>query len=310
MRRRGLLLSALAGGACAQGPGGPLAVPLSLPTLPGPIRPLGALHINTQALGFGGLSALHLDEGLVLTAISDTGRWFRAQLLLRGETPAGLGPATTGILRDGSGETLSRGRPTDAEALARLPDGTWLVGFERWHRIRAFRSLDAPGAYFEAPPGLASAPSNGGLEALASLADGRLLAIAEFLNDPADASLRQGWIGGPGAWRPIRYRPAPGFAVTDAAGLPDGGALVLERRFALLEGGFSARLVRVSAAALRGPDPITGDTLLNLPPDGPAENWEGVTILRRGTALWIGLISDDNENAIQRSLFLLYAWAG
>jgi len=117
MRRRGLLLSALAGGACAQGPGGPLAVPLSLPALPGPIRPLGALQINTQALGFGGLSALHLDEGLVLTAISDTGRWFRAQLLLRGETPAGLGPATTGILRDGSGETLSRGRPTDAEAL-------------------------------------------------------------------------------------------------------------------------------------------------------------------------------------------------
>ena len=99
--------------------------------------------------------------------------------------------------------------------------------------------------------------------------------------------------------------------MTDAAGLPDGGALVLERRFALLEGGgFSARLVRVSAAALRGPDPIAGEPLLNLPPDGPAENWEGVTVLRRGAALWIGLISDDNENAFQRSLFMLYAWAG
>ncbi|NCY23425.1 MAG: twin-arginine translocation pathway signal, partial [Alphaproteobacteria bacterium] len=64
------------------------------------------MEINTKALGFGGLSALHLDDALVLTAISDTGRWFRAQLLLRGETPAGLGPATTGLLRDGSGETL------------------------------------------------------------------------------------------------------------------------------------------------------------------------------------------------------------
>jgi hypothetical protein len=310
MRRRSLLLSALAGNACAQGAGGPLAVPLSLAPHTGALRPLGALEINTAALGFGGLSALHLDDGLMLTAISDTGRWFRAQLLLRGEAPAGLGPATTGTLRDGSGEALARGRPNDAEALARRADGTWLVGFERWHRIRAFRSLDASGSFFEAPAGLANAPSNGGLEALASLADGRLMAITEFFDDPADSALRQGWIGGPGDWRPIRYRPAPGFGVTDAAGLPDGGALVLERRFALLEGGFSARLVRVSAAALRGTAPISGEALLQLPPDGPAENWEGVTVLRRGQSLWIGLISDDNQNAFQRSLFLLYAWAG
>lgn len=310
MRRRSLLLTALAGNACAQGAAGPLAVPLSLQPPGGPMRALGGLEINTAALGFGGLSGVHLDEMLTLTAISDTGRWFRAQLLLRGEAPAGLGPATTGTLRDGSGANLNRGRPTDAEALTRRPDGTWLVGFERWHRIRAFRGLDAPGSFFEAPPGLANAPSNGGLEALATLADGRLLAITEFFDDPADASLRQGWIGGPGDWHPIRYRPAAGFGVTDAAGLPDGGALVLERRFALLEGGFSARLVRVSAAGLRGPGPIAGEALLHLPPDGPAENWEGVTVLRRGNTFWIGLISDDNQNAFQRSLFLLYAWAG
>ncbi len=309
MRRRALLLLALPGTACAQGSGGPLATPFAVPPRPDGPRALGGLEINTAALGFGGLSGLHLDDALNLTAISDTGKWFRAALQMRGEAPAGLGPATTGLLQDGSGEALRRGRTADAEALARLPDGSWLVGFERWHRIRIFRRLDLPGGYFEAPPGLELSAANGGLEALAVLADGRLLAIAEFLADAADPTLLRGWLGGPGAWRPTSYRPMPGHGVTDAAGLPDGGALVLERRFALLEGGFSARLAHVTPAAMAR-TPIIGQTLLQFPGDGPGENWEGIAVLRRPSGLWLALISDDNENSFQRSLLLLYAWAG
>ena len=308
MRRRALLL-ALPGTACAQGSGGPLATPFAVPVRPGVPRALGGLEINTAALGFGGLSGLHLDDALALTAISDTGKWFRAALQMRGETPIGLGPATTGLLQDGSGEALRRGRTADAESLARLPDGRWLVGFERWHRIRVFRRLDLPGAYFEAPPGLEQAAANGGLESLAVLADGRLLAIAEFLDEAGDDTLRRAWLGGPGAWRPTSYRPMLGFGVTDAAGLPDGGALVLERRFAFLEGGFSARLAHVTPAAM-GQRPIIGQTLLQFPGDGPGENWEGIAVLRRGSGLWLALVSDDNENRFQSSLLLLYAWAG
>ena len=295
--------------ACAQAPDGPLATPFELAARPGPLRPLGGLVLNRAAIGFGGFSGLHLDAALELTVISDTGRWFRAPLLMQGERPSGLGALTTGILRDGSGEALGRRRTSDAEALARRPDGSWLVGFERWHRIRAFTALDAPGSFFEAPPGLESAPANGGLEALALLGDGRLLAIAEFQNDPGDAALRRAWLGGPGAWRATAYRPQPGFAVTDAAGLPDGGALVLERRFALIEGGFICRLVHLPPAAL-AVTPLAGNTLLNFPPDGPSENYEGIAVLRRGPALWLALISDDNQNAFQRSLLLLYAWTG
>jgi hypothetical protein len=307
MTSRRALLAALPGTACAQSPAGPLATPFDLPPRSGPLRPLGGLELNRAAIGFGGFSGLHLDVALNLTVISDTGRWFRAPLLMTGERPTGLGTPTTGMLRDGSGEALRRGRTTDAEALARRPDGTWLVGFERWHRIRAFTALDAPGSFFEAPPGVEAAPPNGGLEALAVLADGRLLAIAEFQNDPTDPALRRAWLGGPGDWRPTSYRPAPGFTATDAAGLTDGGALVLERRFALIEGGFTARLVHLPSAALET-TPLTGQALLNFPPDGPAENYEGVAVLRRGSALWIALISDDNQNAFQRSLLLLYAW--
>lgn len=308
LKRRGFL-AALPIAACAQSPDAPLATPFALPARAGPLRPLGGLELNRAAIGFGGFSGLHLDAALNLTAISDTGRWLRAPLLLQGERPVGLGPPRSGLLRDGSGEALRRGRTADAEALARRPDGTWLVGFERWHRIRAFRDLDAPGAFHEAPPGLEAAPGNGGLEALAVLADGRLLAIAEYQEDPADVGLRRAWLGGPGAWRASSYRPLAGFGVTDAVGLPDGGALVLERRFALIEGGFTARLVHLPPAALEA-TPMQGQPLLNFPPDGPAENYEGVAVLRHGAALWIALISDDNQNSFQRSLLLLYAWTG
>ena len=307
--RRRALLAALPSAACAHNADGPLATAFTLPPRAGPLRPLGGLELNRAAIGFGGFSGLHLDPALNLTVISDTGRWLRAPLLMQGERPVGLGPPVSGMLRDGSGEALRRGRTADAEALTRRADGSWLISFERWHRIRAFTALDAPGSFFEAPPGLETAPGNGGLEALATLADGRLLAIAEFQDDPVDPALRRAWLGGPGAWRSIAYRPAPGFAVTDAAGLPDGGALVLERRFALMEGGFSARLVHLPPAALAA-TPLSGQPLLHFPPDGPAENYEGIAVLRRGSALWLVLISDDNQNAFQRSLLLLYAWAG
>lgn len=274
----------------------------------GRLRPLGGLELNRAAIGFGGFSGLHLDPSLNLTVISDTGRWFRAPLLMQGDRPAGLGPIATGLLRDGGGEALRRGRTTDAEALARQADGTWLIGFERWHRIRTFSALEAPGAFFEAPPGLETAPANGGLESLAVLADGQILAIAEHQPDPTDPTLRRAWLGGTGAWRATSYRPLPGFVPTDAAGLPDGGALVLERRFALIEGGFTGRLVYLPPSAL-AVSPLAGQALLNFPPDGPAENYEGVAVLRRGRDLWLALISDDNQNAFQRSLLLLYAWS-
>ncbi len=302
MRRRALL-GALPFAAAAQEP---LATAFDLPARSDALRPLGGLELHRRAIGFGGFSGLYLAPDLALTVISDRGAWFTAPLLMQGEKPIGLGTLRQGLLRDAQGVPLRRGHLADAEALVRRPDGNWLVAFEGLHRIRVYRDLDAPAAAFEAPPGLENAPGNGGLESLALLADGRLLAITERMGENGRI---QAWTGGPGAWVPRFYRPTPGFAPTDATGLPDGGALVLERRFSFLEGGFNCRLVHVPRAALAGSGEITGAPMLNLPPDAPAENWEGVAVLPRGREWWIALISDDNENLLQRSLFALYAWA-
>ncbi|MCX7368592.1 MAG: esterase-like activity of phytase family protein [Alphaproteobacteria bacterium] len=289
------------------------AQPFALPDLPGPLRPLGGLVLAPDMLGGGGFSGVHLAPDLTLTLISDRGHWAEARLVLDGLTPIGLQPIRHGPLRDEAGKPIPRGFAADAEALARLPDGTWLVAFERRHRIRAYRRLDGPGLYVAAPPGLEAAPPNGGLESLAVLPDGRLFAIAETFTPPDRPELRHAWLGAPGRWMTLYWQPAPGFHPTDAAILPDGRALVLERRFSLL-GGFSARLVMTAPDALRSAREGTvlrGETILMLDDAPlPSENWEAVAVTRFGDQTLVALISDDNESILQRSLLLLFAWRG
>ncbi len=274
--------------------------------------PLGGLVLDTSPWGFGGLSGIHLAPDLTLTAISDLGWWWRAPLLLRDGQLAGIGEALHGPLRDSGGGILRRGVQGDAESLTRLPDGDWLVGFERRHRILRYRDLAGPGLPVEALPGIENAPSNGGLEGLAMLADGRLLALAEQLPGHGGPESRAAWFGTPQGgritWRATDYLPAPGLEPTDVAGLPDGGALVLERRFSIL-GGFTGRLARLSPAALGSGAPLVAETWLDLPPDAPAENWEGVAVLRHAGRVLVALISDDNQSPFQQTMLLLYALA-
>ncbi len=289
------------------------AKPISVAPLPDGHRLelLGGLELDTGAIGFGGFSGLHLDDELRLTAVSDLARWMTARLVLRDGKPAGLSDLRTGRLRDGAGQPLARGYGGDAEGLARLPDGSWLVSFERWHRLRVFRGFHGPGAYVEAPPGLERAPFNGGVEALAALADGAWLLVTEAMPGGADPRLRRAWLGGPGAWKAVSYRAAEGFDPADAAALPGGGAVVLERRFSVF-GGFGGRVVRLTAEQLRGAEPgavLEGEEILRLSSPLPTENYEAIAATRHGGRTLLAVLADDNENMLQRSLLLLFACA-
>ncbi|MBR0673606.1 esterase-like activity of phytase family protein [Neoroseomonas soli] len=311
--RRAVLAAGLLAGGClatteAPRPGS-AGTPLAPMRLTGPLRNLGGFEIDNARLGAGGLSGLHLDDDLLATMIDDRGRWAQARIVLRDGQAEALEPVASGPLGDGAGQPLPPGHAGDAEALARLPDGTWLVGFERWHRIRAYRRLDGAGTYVEAPPGLDRSPFNAGLESLGVLADGRLLAISEGLAPDGAPALRSAWIGGPGRWDRLAWRPAPGLVPVDAAGLPDGGALVLERGFSWL-GGFTGRLVSVPADAIRAAAADTvleGEEILRF--DGstvPAENYEGVAAVRHGGRTLVAIVADDNHSPLQRSLLLLF----
>jgi hypothetical protein len=275
-----------------------------------PLESLGGLLLNRAVIGFGGLSALHIDAGLTMTSVSDLGYWLQAQLVL---DDAGSPQALTAVRSGGLSDGLVFGLPdkvaVDAESLARMPDGTWLVGFERWHRIRAYDDLAGWGRPAPSPPELREMPLNAGLESLAVLADGRWLAISEGLKQDGDDLLR-GWVGHPGAWTPLSYRVSHGFVPTDAAPLPDGGALVVERYFNKWNPGFRGRLKRLPAAALAAPRPGTilePETLLEAA-ELPQENWEGVTTFPwRGRQL-VALLTDDNELFLQKGLLLLFAF--
>lgn len=226
--------------------------------------------------------------------------------------PRALRLNRAGRLGDGSGRPLPRGYAGDAEALTRGPDGRWLVAFERWHRIRAYRDLAGPGVPLDAPPDLDRAPFNRGLEALTVLPDGRLLALTEEMPLSDAPGAYAAWIGRPGAWRAIGWRPAPGHLVTDAAALPDGGALVLERFFSLV-GGIFGRVTRVSAGALADPAPGTileGEELIRLDTPLPPENYEGIAVTRHAGRTLVAVVSDDNESAWQRTLLLLFELRG
>ena len=320
-RRARLSRRAILGGVLASLPGcaaaqreGLFAWPFALPDLPpgSPLRPLGGMEIDRGVLGFGGLSGLHIAPDLSLTVVSDLGRFAEMSLVRDAQSrPFRLSVKRAGALLDGSGRPLARGRAGDAEALARLPDGSWLVAYERWHRIRRHARIDGPALHIESPPGLEHAPRNGGLESLAVLADGRWLAITEELAVPDAPGAVAGWLGGPGAWVPIGWRPAPGMAPVDAAPLPDGGALVLERGFSLL-GGFTARLTRIGASALARTRPggmLEGEELLRFSAPLPVENYEAVSVVRHQGRLLVGIVSDDNESWLQRTLLLLFELA-
>lgn len=266
----------------------------------------GVLELDTRRIGFGGLSGLWLGDApagapLPLAAVSDGGGWLEGALLLGPDrAPRRLVLHRTGRLADPHGAPLPRGRAADAEALVRLPDGRFLVAFEGQHRIVLYRTLDAPAEPLSPPPGLEAAPRNGGIEALALLPDGRLLAIAESL--AAGPGLRRAWLGrfGPRGvlWQGLAYRPAEGLEPTGAAALPDGRVLVIERGFSVL-GGFSGRVALLPGV---GPPVLEGATLLEFPGALPAENWEGIALARWGGRLLAGLVSDDNETILQRSL--------
>jgi hypothetical protein len=198
----------------------------------------------------------------------------------------------------------------DAEALARGADGGLLVAFEVAHRLWRYpadlaRRDGRPSALL-APPGLSQAPINGGIEALASLSDGSLLALTE--DQETDGGLAA-YLRRDGAWSTLTYRPHGAFRPSGAALLPDGDVLVLERAFSLL-GGLRSRLVRLPGQAIEPGAILEGREIARLQPPLTHDNLEAVAARRgaRGETL-IYLVSDDNFSALQDTLLLMFALA-
>lgn len=275
----------------------------------GALTYLGGLALNAPDPNVGGLSGLAVrDGGERLLAVSDTGIWLRARLDLASDgRPAGIRDARMGRLRDTHGHPLMAKADTDAESLARDGNGGVLVAFERRHRLRRIpqaRALDAAARPVPVPDVLADVPANAGVEAMARLADGRLLLVTEGSRGHGDVPA---WVrGAGGAWTRLAYRTRHGFRPTGAAALPDGGVLVLERKVVGLMG-LRARLRRIPGAAIRAGATLMGTRLATLRPPLPLDNMEAVAAVPApdgGQRIY--LLSDDNHLPVQRTLLLAF----
>jgi len=51
---------------------------------------------------------------------------------------------------------------------------------------------------------------------------------------------------------------------------------------------------------------LEGEEILRIAAPLPVDNFEGVSVLRYQGRLLVALVSDDNENRLQRSLLLLF----
>jgi hypothetical protein len=230
--------------------------------------------------------------------------------------------ARLGPLPSRPGKALARSRERDAEGVAllegTLAKGSVVISFEGDHRIDRFKIGDeglssATRGRIALPAATKRMASNQGLEAVTVLRGGSnkgsLVAIAERLADKS--GYNAGWLWIKGRPRAFHLRNRDGFDVTDAAGLPDGSLLVLERRFRWTEG-VKMRLRLVRRNELAPGERIDGETLLDAGLNNEIDNMEGLAVhTGAGGEIIVTMISDDNFNpALQRTVLLQFALDG
>ncbi len=273
--------------------------------------------LSSDATYFGGLSGLSLSpNGDGLIAVSDHGDLLRARLRVDGRGRLqGLSEAEMHRLRGIDGRPLPQGldkRHQDAEAVERLADGSYLVSFERRHRVLRYADLLGRPSLFATPPGIGEAPRNGGLEAMTPLPDGRILLLSEkFRGNKGGVDGAGDYIGwllaADGQSLGQVYWPSVGiFRPTDLAALPNGDVLLLQRRFTF-SGGMGARLSRIPAARIKAGGRLIDEELARLAPPLSVDNFEGLAVHPDPGGGWlIYLLSDDNFSPLQRTLLLQF----
>ena len=277
----------------------------------------GGLNLYAKTSHFGGYSALAIDpSGRSLLAISDGGSWLRATLDYDGRHIKGLSGAVVGPILGADGKPLRDDAMRDSEGMTLVDgdtqQGTALVSFERKHRIARYpftlERFGPPTGTLPLPAGAKAMVANRGIEAMALIKAGKLkgtlLALAEGRADKNGNLI--GWlIGGPTPGS-ILLKRIGGFDITDMAALPDGGIVVLERRFRFSEG-IKMRIRRIAASEIRRGTLMQGEVLLDADDSLNIDNMEAIAAHRAPSGeIVLTLMSDDNFSALQRTLIMQF----
>lgn len=264
----------------------------------GSLEFLAGWQVTSNDPRFGGISAMHVGpEGV--TALSDTGS------LIRFPLPGSPGAPSIVKLPAGPGSG-SRKSDRDAESLVVHGGRAW-VGFERSNAVWRYRRGDWRAEQWSAPPAMRRWRGNRGSEGMLRLAGGRFLVFSEGGGGDSPVLLFDGdpSARGTGAVA-MRYRPPEGYRITDAAVLPGGHILLLNRRVSLFEG-FSAILSLVAAPRLKPGALLVGKEVAALRRPLTVDNLEAMSVTREGGRTIVWIASDDNFNPLQRTLLLKFA---
>ena len=213
------------------------------------------------------------------------------------------------VLRDLPGFTGRRKFDRDSEAMTVHAGRLW-VSFERANAVNRFDVGRWQAESSARPDAMREWPLNSGSEAMLRLADGRFLIFSEGRKLPSGATQVLLFDGDPAApgtkTMTLGYRAPEGFRITDAAQLPDGRLMILNRRISILDG-IQAKLVIVDAPMLTAGEVLAGRELAHFVPPVTTDNYEALSVAQEEgrTILWIG--SDDNFMGFQRTLLMKFA---
>lgn len=273
---------------------------------------LGGLELSSGNENFGSFSGLEFTPDGRLYAVTDRGWWLSADLVEEAGAPRGLTNAWMAPMTGPDGAGLDGKDRSDAEAVRLTGDGALLVAYEGIDVIRRFAlplDPDAAPRNVPLPAFVRGLRRNSGLEALALAPvsgplGGAMVAIAE--RSPDRSGNHRGFVLDGARAGQFSIGRSGGFDVTDAAFLPDGNLLLLERRISF-NSGLAVRLSRIRADLIRPGRTVTGDVLLEALPGDQIDNLEGLAVrpLPDGAAR-VTLISDDNHNLLQRILLLQF----
>jgi len=277
----------------------------------------GGLVLTSPYRGFGGISAIRVaPDGADFIALSDRGRWFKGRILYDGERPIGIADAVMAPIRGPDGQALAARGWYDTESIAQ-DGGTLYVGIETVNQIVRFDyakdGLLARGRPIAVPPGVRKLPPNKGLEALVFVPrelplGGSLIAISERGLDRA-GNLLAFLIGGPTPGT-FSIRRTEDLDISDAALLPNGDLLILERSFNLTDL-LTVRIRRVPLTDIRPGAVVDGPVLFKADLSYEIDNMEGLSVHQTPSGeIVLTLISDDNFSRIQRTLLLQFALKG
>ncbi|MEA2938697.1 MAG: hypothetical protein QOC56_2201 [Alphaproteobacteria bacterium] len=319
------LAPALAAAQAQRIPEGPVSIEVNAQRLPGfdhsdPSRRQfgllefrGGLVLSSPFKEFGGLSAIRVQpDGENFIAVSDKGRWLQGRITYDGNRPAGIAEAQMAPVLGPDGRSLAARGWYDTESIAQ-DGGTLYLGIERVNRIVRLDfgkdGLLARAHPIDVPAGVRSLPNNKGLEALLFVPrnlplGGTLMAFSERGLDK-EGNLQAFLIGGPrpGAFAVKRNAE---FDISDAAQLPAGDILILERKFGWTTGLF-IRIRRLALADVRPGALVDGKVLFEADLGAAIDNMEGLSVHRAANGeIVLTMISDDNFSALQRTLLLQF----